>query len=111
PRSSKKGKIRASWLQTFLPKACLASFLLAEDAPWPDEHVERDAGANKLATLRAELSERYLCGLFSTPDELAAIASAAIVRNLDLGRAPFDAQREHRLIKSWRATNTLSGLG
>ena len=85
---------------------CLC-FLLAEDAPWPGEHVERDAGANKLAALRAELSEHYLCGLFSTPDELAAIASAAIVRNLDLGRAPFDAQREHRLIKSWRATKTL----
>ena len=85
---------------------CLC-FLLAEDAPWPDEHVERGAGADNLAALRAELGERYLCGLFSTPDELAAVASAAIVRNLDLGRAPFDAQREHRLIKSWRATHTL----
>ena len=85
---------------------CLC-FLLAEDAPWPDEYVERGAGADSLAALRAELGERYLCGFFSTPDELAAVASAAIVRNLDLGRAPFDAQREHRLIKSWRATNTL----
>lgn len=83
-------------------------FLLAEDAPWPDEYVERGSGADKLAALRAELSEHYLCGFFSTPDELAAVASASIVRNLDLGRAPFDAQRENRLIKSWRATNTLS---
>src|SRR6185312_14333146 len=41
-------------------------------------------------------------GFFHSPDELAAVASAAIVRNLDLGRAPFDAQREHRLMKSWR---------
>ncbi len=82
-------------------------FLLAEDAPWPDEHFERGAGADKLAALRIDLGERYLCGFFSSPDELAAIASAAIVRNLDLGCAPFDAQREHRLMKSWRTTNTL----
>jgi HEAT repeat protein len=85
---------------------CLC-FLLADDAPWPEEQVERGSGAGRLAALRAELSERYLCGFFSTPDELAAVASAAIVRNLDLGRAPFDAQREHRLIKSWRSTKTL----
>lgn len=85
---------------------CLC-FLLAEDAPWPDEYVEGGAGAPKLAALRAELAERYLCGFFCSPDELAAVASAAIVRNLDLGRTPFDAQREHRLIKDWRAANTL----
>ena len=84
---------------------CLC-FLLAEDAPWPDEHVECGAGADKLAALRAEVSERYLCGFFSTPDELAGVASAAIVRNFEPGRTPFDAQREHRLMKSWRAANT-----
>jgi Domain of unknown function (DUF4062)/HEAT repeats len=77
-------------------------FLLAEDAAWPDEYVEHGAGANKLSALRAELCDRFLSGFFSTPDELAAIASAAIVRNLELGRTPFDAMREHRLMKSWR---------
>lgn len=81
-------------------------FLLPEDAPWPGESVDGGAGAGKLAELRAELAEQYLCGFFTTPDELAAIASAAIVRNLDLGRAPFDAQREHRLMKSWRAAGS-----
>jgi HEAT repeat protein len=85
---------------------CLC-FLLPEDAPWPDEYVEGGAGADKLGALRAELGERFLSGFFTTPDELAAGASAAIVRNLDLGRAPFDAQREHRLMKSWRSANTL----
>lgn len=85
---------------------CLC-FLLAEDASWPDEYVERGAGADKLAALRAELGKCFLAGFFTTPDELAAIASAAIVRNLDLDRAPFDAQREHRLMKSWRSANTL----
>lgn len=82
-------------------------FLLAEDAQWPEDQVEHGVGADKLAALRAELSERYLCGFFTVPDELAAIASAAIVRNLDLGRAPFDAMREHRLMKSWRSANAL----
>lgn len=85
---------------------CLC-FLLADDAPWPDQQVEHGAGAERLAALRADLGERYLCGFFSTPDELAAIASAAIVRNLDLGRAPFDAQREHRLMKAWRSVQAL----
>jgi hypothetical protein len=81
---------------------CLC-FLLAEDAPWPDESVEHGAGADRLAALRGEVGADYLCGFFTTPDELAAIASAAIVRNLDLGRAPFDALREHRLLKTWRS--------
>ncbi|MDO9285437.1 MAG: DUF4062 domain-containing protein [Aquabacterium sp.] len=85
---------------------CLC-FLLADDAPWPDAQVEQGAGAARLAALRAELGEAYLCGFFSTPDELAAIASAAIVRNLELDRAPFDAQREHRLMKAWRSTRSL----
>ena len=85
---------------------CLC-FLLPEDAPWPDEYVEKGAGAEKLAALRKELLENNLCGLFTTPDELAAVASAAIVRNLDLGQAPLDAAREHRLMKTWRSTNTL----
>jgi hypothetical protein len=85
---------------------CLC-FLLAEDATWPGESVESGAGADKLALLRAELSTQYLCGLFTTPDELAAIASAAIIRNLELGRAPFDAQREHRLMKIWQSAKTL----
>jgi hypothetical protein len=85
---------------------CLC-FLLAEDAAWPDEHVERGAGADKLAALRAELCDRYLSGFFATPDELAAIASAAIVRNLELGRTPFDAMREHRLTRSWCSATSL----
>jgi len=38
---------------------------------------------------------------------VAAIASTAIVRNLDLGGAPFDALREHRPLKNWRSANNL----
>ena len=85
---------------------CLC-FLLPEDAPWPDEFVESGSGTEKLAALRSEISVNNLCGLFTTPDELAAVASAAIVRNLDLGQAPLDATREHRLMKTWRSTSTL----
>ena len=77
-------------------------FLLAEDAAWPTEYTEQGAGADKLSALRAELCDRFLSGFFSSPDELAAIASAAIVRNLNIGHTPFDAIREHRLVKGWR---------
>jgi hypothetical protein len=84
---------------------CLC-FLLPDDAPWPDEMIERGPVADKLKDLRSELGTHYLCGFFTTPDELAAIASAAIVRNLDLGHSPFDAQREHRLMKDWRSDNS-----
>ena len=85
---------------------CLC-FLLPDDAPWPEEYVEQGAGADKLKALRAEMSVNNLCGMFTTPDELAAIASAAVVRNLDLDKAPFDAAREHRLMKDWRSNKTL----
>jgi hypothetical protein len=85
---------------------CLC-FLLASDATWPEEYVEAGAGAEKLEALRAEISVNNLCGMFTTPDELAAMASAAIVRNLDLDKAPFDAAREHRLMKSWQSIKTL----
>jgi HEAT repeat protein len=85
---------------------CLC-FMLPEDAPWSDDYVETGTGADKLAAFRSELSVNNLCGLFTTPDELAAVASAAIVRNLDLGQAPLDATREHRLMKTWRSTKTL----
>lgn len=85
---------------------CLC-FLLTEDADWPDEHGERGVGADRLAALRTELSERYLGGFFATPDELAAIASASIVRNLELAKTPFDAMREHRLMKRWRSRTAL----
>jgi hypothetical protein len=85
---------------------CLC-FLLPDDAAWPDEMVEYGQGADKLKELRSELSTNFLCGFFTTPDELAAIASAGIVRNLELGHSPFDAQREHRLMKEWRSVNSL----
>jgi HEAT repeat protein len=84
---------------------CLC-FLVPDDAPWPDEMVERGSGADKLKDLRTEIGTDYLCGFFTSPDELAAIASAAIVRNFDLGRSPLDAQREHRLMNTWRSANT-----
>lgn len=82
-------------------------FLLAADAAWPEDRVEHGEAAGKLAALRTEIGQRFLCGLFSTADELAAIGSAAIVRTLELGRVPFDAEREHRLMKAWRSAATL----
>jgi len=81
---------------------CLC-FLLDADADWPAEHVEDGAGAERLAALKATLVDRYLAGFFSTPDELAAISTAALARALGPVRTPFDAMREHRLWKAWRS--------
>lgn len=85
---------------------CLC-FLVPKDVPWPEEMIESGTGADKLKELRDEIGTHYLCGFFTSPEELAAIASAAIVRNFDLGHSPFDAQREHRLMKDWRSANAL----
>jgi HEAT repeat protein len=82
-------------------------FLLTDDAEWPIDFVETGAGAKSLETLLNEIRQHYLCGLFETPDELAAIASASIVRSLELGRAQFDPMREHRLMKTWQSTETI----
>lgn len=80
--------------------ACLC-FLADETADWPAEHVEEGIGAARLAALKAEISDRFLAGFFSTPDELGAIATAAIARHFELGSTPHDALREHRLMKDF----------
>jgi hypothetical protein len=49
--------------------------------------VERGAGADKLAALRAELGKR-LCGFFSTPDELAGCPIGRDPAQPHLGRTP-----------------------
>lgn len=77
-------------------------FLLREDVQWPPELVDRGEAATKLKALRDEISVNHLAGFFFTPDELATKVSAAIVRALQLGTTPVDAEREHRLMKEWR---------
>ncbi len=77
-------------------------FLLRDDVQWPEEFVDQGESAQKMKALRDEISLNYLTGLFSTPDELATMVSAAIVRALELGTTPVDVEREHRLMKKWR---------
>jgi hypothetical protein len=81
-------------------------FLLDEKDDWPAEFVDTGIAAVKLQSLRDEISEKYLAGFFSTPDELATKVSAAIVKTLKLGTTPIDVEREHRLMKEWRKGKT-----
>lgn len=81
-------------------------FLLDEKIDWPAEFVDQGIAADKLQSLRNEISENYLAGFFSTPDELATKVSAAIVKTLKLGTTPIDIEREHRLMKEWRTGKT-----
>lgn len=99
---------------------CLC-FLLDDQVEWPAEWVEQGPGAERLAALRAEITDRYLAGVFRSADELGAIATASIYRAFDPGRTPFDARREHRLVREWtsapsprervRAGQALAGMG
>ncbi|GAB3160011.1 hypothetical protein GCM10027290_65630 [Micromonospora sonneratiae] len=62
-------------------KPCLI-FLLAETAPWPRCYVDRGTDAEKIEKLRAELADRYLCGTFTDPADLAAQVTAAVANRL-----------------------------
>lgn len=77
-------------------------FLLAEDAEWPTEFVDSDSESAKLEALRSEISDTYLAGFFSTPEDLATKVSQAIVKALALGETPLDIERENRLMRDWR---------
>lgn len=74
-------------------------FLRQNDGSAADEP---ETSVTRLRALRDEISINYLAGFFSTPDELAAKASAAIVRTLRLDTTPVDEEREHRLMREWR---------
>ena len=51
-------------------------FVLSEDASWPLRLVDRDR--ERIEALRAELCRDRLCSLFSSPDELAGLVTAAV---------------------------------
>lgn len=77
-------------------------FLLDTECDWPAAFIDSGEAGARIEALRAEIARDYLAGFFATPDEIGAVATAAIVRALDMGRTPFDAEREHRLMKQWR---------
>ncbi|MEU8261982.1 HEAT repeat domain-containing protein [Micromonospora sp. NPDC048999] len=65
-------------------KPCLI-FLLAENAPWPVDMVDKDR--QQILALRHELKEQHLCDFFTSPDDLAAKVTAALA-DVRGGRSP-----------------------
>jgi len=69
-----------------LSKPCLI-FLLAEDAPWSiamtDSYTGEASAGAQINQLRAELAEQHVVSFFTTPDQLASRAAAAIFGDSD----------------------------
>jgi len=60
-----------------LEKPCLI-FLLAEDASWPGNLIDRGADGERILALRRELSGKHVCSFFTGPDDLDAKVTAAL---------------------------------
>jgi len=64
-------------------KSCLI-FLLNEDTPWSLKFADVNTGdgdsGRRIRELRAELSNEYVISYFKSPDDLAALATAAVAR-------------------------------
>jgi hypothetical protein len=60
-----------------LKKACYI-FLLAEDAPWPMNLVDRGEDADRIAELREKLARSHVCSFFTGPDDLATLVTVAL---------------------------------
>jgi hypothetical protein len=67
-------------------KPCLI-FLLADDAPWPGDMVDRGADGERILELRRELKEHHLCDFFSSVEDLNVKVMAALTDVLS-GRSP-----------------------
>jgi hypothetical protein len=82
-----------------LGKPCLVS-LLAPDAPWPRDLIDRGPDGERILKLREELVEKHICGFFTGPDDLAAMVSAALT--------DYQAGRQQRPIFITRPGGELS---
>jgi hypothetical protein len=64
-------------------KSCLI-FLLNEDTPWLLKFTDVNTGdgdnGHRIRELRAELSDEFVISYFKSPDDLAALATAAVAR-------------------------------
>jgi len=60
-------------------KDCLI-FLLNEDAPWPPKYVDKGKDAEKIASLKSELSTKCIVNFFKSADELSSLVGAAIYK-------------------------------
>ena len=102
PPGSKISVTEAEFRAALQHRKDVLCFLLAEDAKWPARFVDRGGAASRLKALKRTISNRYLAGKFSTPDELATKVSQAVVKALALGTTPFDVERENHLMRDWR---------
>jgi hypothetical protein len=65
-------------------------FILNEEASWPPKLVDRDR--RRIEALRAELAEGRLCSFFSSPQDLAALVTAAVANLFREGEASRAAE-------------------
>ncbi|MEU7873289.1 HEAT repeat domain-containing protein, partial [Dactylosporangium sp. NPDC049140] len=76
-----------------LKKACYI-FLLAEDALWPTNLVDRGEDADAITALREELRTNHICSFFGTAEDLGAQVTAALAnyKGAQEQRAAADAE-------------------
>src|SRR5262249_23281133 len=96
-----------------LGKPCLA-FMMSEDAPWPAKSFDAIKGdnADPINRLRAYLLQEKIVALFSSPDELASLVQAAVVRVVEERRtADSDKSRTELIsILNTRADEIMKNL-
>jgi HEAT repeat protein len=65
-----------------LGKPCLI-FILAEEAPWPVNLVDRGSDGDQILALRQELAEMHVCHFFTSTEDLTPKVAAALIEYRD----------------------------
>ena len=90
----------AEYRQAVESKRAVLVFLLDPDAAWPARHIDAvSSGAKqgqRIAAFREHVSREHVAGFFSDPEQLAALAGAAVYREevgrgLNIGELRIDA--------------------
>jgi len=77
-------------------------FVLDASHVWPSRLVDRGDSGARIEALRSEITSRFVCGMFGTPQSLALEVSAALAKVGHWEPTPLDYEREQRLINTWR---------
>lgn len=90
----------AEYRQAVHAKRPVLMFLLDPEAAWPARHIDavngRPKDALQIAALREEVGREHVAGFFRDPEQLAALAGAAVYREevgrgLNFGELRIDA--------------------
>jgi hypothetical protein len=90
----------AEYRQAVECKRAVLVFLLDPNAAWPARHIDAVIGGAKqgqrIAAFRERVSREHVAGFFSNPEQLAALAGAAVYREevgrgLNIGELRIDA--------------------